>query len=209
MAFVVLIRHAENDFSGRKRLAGRLSEVHLNSSGKEQARAVAETLLGIPLRAVFSSPLERALETARPLAEKNNLPVIPHNGLIEIDYGDWQGRTLKELSRSKMWKGLQFNPAWMRFPNGETLIEAQYRISQSLRQISSDYASKDWVACVSHADPIKLAVAHFLGMPLDTYQRLTIGLASITVLFLDQQSARLLTLNYDPSLMQSLIKHVV
>ncbi|MGB9674153.1 MAG: histidine phosphatase family protein [Anaerolineales bacterium] len=206
MAILLLIRHAENDYSGKKRLAGRLAAIHLNQNGKEQARKMAAILTNISLKAVYSSPLERALETAQALAERNNLSVIPHDGLIEIDYGDWQGRSLKSLYRTKLWKTVQYAPAWMQFPNGETLLEAQYRISRTLREIGAQYDPKDWIACVSHADPIKLAVAHFLGMPLETYQRITIGLASITALYVDQQNARLLTLNYEPGLWESLAK---
>lgn len=208
MTIVLLIRHAENDFSGKKRLAGRLPDVHLNASGKQQAQRLASALAGIPLKAIYSSPLERAMETAQPIAEQNNLTVTPHDGLIEIDYGDWQGRSLKELYRTKLWKVVQCNPAWMRFPNGETIIEAQYRISRTIRDIAAKFESKDWVVCVSHADPIKLAAAHFLSMPIEAYQRLTIGLASITVVHLDAQGARLLTFNHDPNLMSFLAKQV-
>ncbi|MGB9640506.1 MAG: histidine phosphatase family protein [Anaerolineales bacterium] len=208
MTFVLLIRHAENDFSGKKRLAGRLADVHLNDSGKEQAQRLAKTLAGLPLKAIYSSPLERAIETAQPIAEQNDLKVIPHDGLIEIDYGDWQGQSLKSLYRTKLWKTVQHAPAWLQFPNGETLLEAQYRISRTLREIAAQYEPKDWIACVSHADPIKLAIAHFLSIPLEAYQRLTIGLASITVVHLDAQGARLLTVNHDPLLMSFLTKQV-
>lgn len=208
MTFVLLIRHAENDFSGKKRLAGRLADVHLTPSGREQAQSIAKTLADVPMKAIYSSPLERALETAQPIAEQNDLAVIPHDGLIEIDYGDWQGRTMKELYRTKLWKVVQCNPAWMRFPNGETILEAQNRISHTIRDIAAKFESKDWVVCVSHADPIKLAVAHFLSMPIEAYQRLAIGLASITVLYLDEQGARLLAFNYDPALMTYLSKQV-
>ena len=80
MTFVLLIRHAENDFSGKKRLAGRLADVHLNASGKQQAQRLASVLAGIPLKAIYSSPLERAMETAQPIGEQNNLTVTPHDG---------------------------------------------------------------------------------------------------------------------------------
>ncbi|MFZ5809165.1 MAG: histidine phosphatase family protein [Chloroflexota bacterium] len=200
MPLILLVRHAENEYSRTGRLAGRLEGVHLNKRGLEQAQTLAHSLARLPLAVVYSSPLERALETAAPIAEARGLEVIPHPGLMEIDYGEWQGKSLKGLRRTKLWKTVQNSPSWMRFPGGETLVEAQYRVSQAVREIAAQYGEKDWVVCVSHADPIKLTVAHFLGMPLDTYQRLTIGLASVTLLYLDQQMARVLSVNFDVSL---------
>ncbi len=206
MAYILLVRHAENNYTRQHRLAGRLTDVHLNQPGLEQSKALANTLANLPLKAIYSSPLERALETAQPLAEQKNLEIVPLPGLIEIDYGDWQGCSLKELYRTKMWKAFQQSPEWMCFPNGETLLQAQTRMIETIWTIAHQHEQKDWVVCVSHADPIKLALAYFLNMPLGTYQRLTIGLVSITTLYLDPPEARLISANYDPSLFDRLLK---
>lgn len=200
MPMILLVRHAENDYTRKGHLAGRLPAVHLNQRGREQAQALAQVLKKAPLKAIYSSPLERALETAQPLAQTHQLEVRIHPGLVELDYGEWQGKSLKGLRRLKSWKIVQSMPSLMQFPKGEMILEAQYRITQTLHEIANQYADGDWVVCVTHADPIKLAIAHFLGMPLDTYQRLNVGLASINALFLDHQSVRLVALNYSPTL---------
>jgi len=199
MPTVLLIRHAENDYVRTGRLAGRLPGVHLNENGRSQAQALVEKLSGAPVKAIYSSPLERALETARPLAEALHLPVIPRDALLETDYGEWQGRKLIGLYRRKLWRVVQNAPSRARFPQGESFAEAQSRICQEIETLCGLHKPKDLFVCVSHADPIKLAAAYYLGMPLDLFQRISISPASITALHLGVSGSRLLTLNYDPS----------
>ena len=186
MTTVLLIRHGENSMVG-KRLAGRLPEVHLNKKGKEQAQILAEALCKAPIKAIYSSPLERAVETAEPLAKALNLPIQPAPGLIELAYGDWQGRTLKQLGRLKLWKVVQEKPSEMRFPNGESFIEVQERTVAEIERIAAAHEEQDLVACFSHGDIIRLAVAHFLGMPLDVFQRLASSPASISVVHINKK----------------------
>lgn len=200
MAIFLLIRHGENNHSKGGRLAGRLPGTHLNERGQQQAQALAEQLAKAPIQAIYSSPLERALETAGPLAQVKGLTVTPCPGLIEVDIGDWQGKKIKGLSRLKLWRIVQNTPSLMRFPGGETFLEAQQRICQELLALASQHDPKHLIVCFSHADPIKLAVAYFTGMPLDTFQRLSVSTASITGLALGENGSRLLTLNSDPSL---------
>ena len=195
MPLFLLIRHGENDYVRTGRLAGRLPEVHLNEKGRAQANLLAEKLASAPVKAVYSSPLERALETAAPIAAAINLPVIENAGLIEMDYGEWQNQKLKGLSRLKIWKLVQAAPSVMRFPSGERFAEAQMRIANTLLDILSCFEPKDVIICVSHADPIKLAVAYFIGLPLDMFQRLSVSPASITILALGESGGRLVALN--------------
>jgi len=101
MTILLLIRHAENDYVKTGRLAGRLAGIHLNETGRQQARAVADKLTGAPVKAVYSSPLERAIETATPIAEALNLEVTLRPNLVEMDFGEWQNKKLKGLSRFK------------------------------------------------------------------------------------------------------------
>ena len=181
MAVFFLIRHGENDYVG-KRLAGRMPGVHLNEKGKQQAWMIASTLMKAPIKAVYSSPLERAVETATPLA--NALEVCVQPGLTEIDFGRWQGKTGKQMRRMKLWKVVQETPSQMRFPEGESFVEAQTRLCQTIEEIRAKHEDKDVVACFSHSDAISLIVANYLGLPLDNFQRLSVSTASISVLML-------------------------
>jgi probable phosphomutase (TIGR03848 family) len=203
MTLIILVRHGENDYVKKGRLAGRLPQVHLNEKGRAQAKETAEALCRMfekaPLKAIYSSPLERTMETAEPISQAFNLPIIPREGLIETDCGEWQGKSVKQLSRLKIWKTVQSSPSLFRFPGGETFAETQHRISQELRELSVLHEAKDAIVCVSHSDPIKLAVAYFLGLPLDLFQRIAISPTSITALQVSESGSHLLTLNYNTS----------
>lgn len=200
MPLILLIRHAENDYVKQKRLPGRMPGIHLNEKGRAQAQILVEKLKSAPIKAIYSSPLERAMETAEPLASALSLEVIPRPGLIETDIGEWQGKTVKGLSRLKIWRIVLGTPSLMRFPGGESFSEAQYRICQEIEWMRAQHDPEDLIACVSHADPIKLAIAYYLGMPLDMFQRLSVSPASITALHLGESRSQLLTLNFDFSL---------
>ena len=139
------------------------------------------------------------METAEPIAKALDLEVTPCDGLLEVDFGEWQGKSLKGLRRLKLWKTVQHSPATARFPGGESFAEAQFRACRALERITGQYEEKDLIACVSHSDLIKLSVAYFLGLPLDLFQRLFIAPASYTVLALGSAGSFLVTLNYDLS----------
>jgi probable phosphomutase (TIGR03848 family) len=203
MPIVLLIRHAENQYVKKGKLAGRLPGVLLNDHGLQQSQMLAENLVKMPLKAIYSSPLERALQTAEPLAKTHQLEIIKRPGLIETDYGDWEGKTLKALQRRKLWRLVQHAPTRVRFPGGESFAETQLRIVQEIQELVNKHMKKDAIACVSHADPIKLAIAYFLGMPLDLFQRLTISPASITTIHMSAFGVQLLNINYDPALVIS------
>lgn len=181
MPTLLLIRHGETDFLGRK-LSGRTPGVHLNEKGRKQADVVAQALGKAPLKAIYSSPMERACETAQPLAAALGLEVQLRPGLTEMDFGRFQGRTFKQLQRVKLWKEVLNNPAGVRLPGGETFSEAQERIISDLEAIAGMHADEDIVACFAHADVVRLAVAHYLQMPINTFQRLSISTTSITVI---------------------------
>ena len=174
MPIFLLIRHGENEYVKKGLMAGRLPGVHLNKKGHGQARAVAEKLAGAPVKAIYSSPLERALETADPISQALSLDVIIRPSLTEIDVGDWQDKSLKQLRRLKLWKTVSNAPSRLQFPGGESFADAQIRISTEIDVLSRLHEPKDLVICVSHADPIRLAVAYFLGLPLDLFQRLVV-----------------------------------
>lgn len=200
MTTLLLIRHGENDYVKEGRLAGRLPGVHLNEKGREQAALLAEKLREAPIKAVYSSPLDRTMETAGPLAQALGLEVIPRPGLLEADYGNWENRKLRGLSRLKEWRGVQLTPSLVRFPRGETFFETQMRIIAELETLRNMHDPQDMLACVFHSDPIKLAVAYYLGLPLDLFQRINVSPASVTVLEIGNWGSRLVALNYDFSL---------
>jgi probable phosphomutase (TIGR03848 family) len=198
LALLLLIRHAENDYSRRGRLAGRLRGVHLNDRGRQQAEELAKALRGAPIAAVYSSPLDRALETAKPIARELGLPVDRHPGLQESDVGQWQGRSIRRLALTRAWRVFQQAPSRARHPGGESIVETQSRVVSALEEIWARYKARDLVACVFHSDPIKLAVAHYIGLPLDHVQRLSCDPASTTLLAVGQSGARLVWLNRPP-----------
>jgi len=199
MPIVLLIRHGESEYVKKGRLAGRKQGVHLNDKGRMQAEALADSLAHLPIKAVYSSPLERTMETAAALAERFKLEVLPREGLLEVDYGAWQDKTLKQLARRKLWKTVQSAPSHARFPEGESFGEAQLRIASEITALCDRHSPKDIIACVGHSDMIKLAVAYFLGLSLDLFQRLVVQPASVsTIQIIPNHGARLLNLNHIP-----------
>jgi len=198
MPLLLLIRHGENEFVKTGKMAGRLPGVHLNERGQKQAADLAEAFARVPIKAIYSSPLERAVETAEPIAASRKLEIQLRPDLMENDIGKWQGRTLKSLRRIKKWKIVQQAPSRFKFPEGESFLETQTRIVSCLDEIAASHKPKDIVAAVFHADPIKLAVAHYLGMPLDHFQRLGCDTASVSVLYISETGAHLIKLNQKP-----------
>lgn len=199
MPLLLLIRHGENDFVKTHKMAGRLSGVHLNEKGQKQAEALAEALKDVPLKAVYASPLERAMETAKPIAESHGLKIIQEPDLMDTDIGEWQGRSWRVLGLTKAWRIVQNAPSRFRFPDGESFVEAQTRCASALERIIQKHNKpKDIVAVVFHADPIRLSVAHFLGMPLDHFQRLSCDTGSVTVIHAGEARASLVKMNQRP-----------
>jgi probable phosphoglycerate mutase len=195
MPIFLLIRHGETDYNKKMHIAGRLPNVHLTKKGRQQAQSLADKLANAPIKAIYSSPLERTLETAEPLAKALKLEVIPMPGLLETDCGEWQGQSIKKLSRQKIWQSVQLHPTLFHFPGGESIADCQHRMVQVLESLRLKYSPQDMLVCFSHSDPIKQVVAYYLGLPLDNFQRLCIDTASITALQITEGSSRLIMLN--------------
>lgn len=181
-AVILLVRHGATATTGRV-LPGRAPGLHLAATGRDQARGVAERLLERharhPIQALYSSPLERAHETAEASAEALGLPVQIQPGLLECEVGEWTGRTLRELSALPEWKTVQSSPSSFRFPGGESFLEMQRRMVATMDQLRSAHPGGT-VVCFSHADPIRSLLAHALGGPLDSMQRLSISPCSVS-----------------------------
>lgn len=198
MPLFLLIRHGENEFVKTGRLAGHLPDIHLNEHGTKQAQELATALANLPIKAIYTSPLERARETAAPIAEKLGLEAIHSVGLLETNIGVWAGQELKILTELPEWKMVQHSPSRFRFPQGETFLECQTRLVNVVEAIAGNHNAEDIIALVFHADPIKLVLAHYLGMPLDNFQRLGCDTASVSALFISEDKAIMLKHNQKP-----------
>ena len=192
-AILLLVRHGVTEATG-KRLYGRSPGVHLSAKGRAQAEAVAERLAGLPIRAVYSSPLERCTETAAPIARALGVAVRTEAGFVETDIGDWTGRTFPQIRRSRLWHAILRVPSSSRFPGGESLAEVQARTIRAADEVASRHGGQA-VVVVSHGDPIRLLLAHCAGLHLDHFQRLEVVPASVSAVAIGQHAPRLLLLN--------------
>ena len=178
MARILLVRHAPTPETG-SRLTGRQAGVALGPTGQTDARRTCDALAALRVKAIYSSPIERTLETATIIAAPHGLTPIVEDGMIEIDFGAWTGRTLKSLRRTALWETVQRVPSRARFPEGESFAEAQARAVDAVERIAGA-VGKGTAIVVSHSDVIKLVISYYLGQPLDSFQRMLISTASIS-----------------------------
>jgi probable phosphomutase (TIGR03848 family) len=194
MSVLILIRHGDTDYVGN-RLAGHIPGIHLNPHGRQQAEALAHRLASFPLTAIYSSPLERTIDTAAPLARVHKLPVQILPPLTEINVGDWQGKSIPSLRPLSLWRSLHEEPAMFSFPNGESFADRQKVICSALEKLIEGANTRAVIACVSHGDPIKLALAYFLGLELNNFQRIAIDPASASFVYFSGSRIRLGPIN--------------
>jgi len=178
---ILLVRHGLTPTTGRV-LPGRKPGLHLSDDGRKQAEAAAARIGKLKrVTAIYASPLERARETAMPIARVRGLALRIERGLLELDVGRWTGERLDRVSKRPEWSTVQRHPSGFRFPDGESFMEMQTRMTDTLGRLVERHRGGVVVA-VSHADPIKAALAHALGMHLDLFQRLAIAPGSITTI---------------------------
>ena len=195
MTTILLIRHAVNDFVKTGKLAGWTEGVHLNEEGKAQAEALGLRLAGAPLQHIYASPIDRTMETAAAIAKHHRqLNVELNRDIGEVHYGDWEGKKVSDLQRRKMWDVVQEYPSRAYFPNGETMRGAQVRIVDAIEALARKHPSQ-MIALVFHADLIKMALAHYLGMHLDVFQRIVVSPASISALQLGHSRPFIICMN--------------
>ena len=191
---VLLVRHAKTPKTGVI-LPGRAPGLHLSDEGRQQAEAVAERIAKLPrVTAVYTSPLERARETAAPIAKACRLALRVERDLTECDIGEWTGLSLKRARRKPEWQRVRHHPSGFRFPGGESFTEMQARVTGALARLVERHPGKTIVA-VFHADPIKAAVAHALGLHLDLFQRIAVAPASVTAIAYGPDAPLVLTVN--------------
>jgi probable phosphoglycerate mutase len=208
MPVLLLIRHATNDFVKTGRLPGQTPNIHLNEEGRKQAEALGEFLSKRPLDAVYSSQLERAIETAWRVARPHGLPIVIRPALADINNGDFTGKEIKTLGEDEatkdLWRVVVETPSKAAFPNGEAMLDMQKRVVDALEVVIAAHPDLETpkppvedsapalvqeeevkkrpqsVAVVAHADVIKAALAHYLDMPFDSFQKLGVQPASVS-----------------------------
>ena len=204
VSIIILVRHGHTPTTG-KILPGRAKGLHLSELGKEQASKVATNLSMLEnVSAVYASPMERTLETAKPIASAFGLKVQRNRGLIEADFGKWTGRKLSDLRKLSDWEIVQKNPSLFRFPDGESFIEIQSRMVETITRISDRHRGEIIIA-VSHADTIKAFLTAMLGTPLDLFQRLHISPCSVSPVILGNGSPFVLAVNASGANISSLL----
>jgi len=191
---VLLVRHGQTPTTG-KLLPGRAPGLHLADAGREQAQRAAERIAALTMvDAVYASPLERARETAAPIAAARGLKVQIDKGLLECEFGDWTGAELKKLMKLPEWGTVQRAPSTFRFPNGESFTEMQTRMVSAIDRLRAKHEG-GVIVLVSHADPIKAAVAHAMGTHIDLFQRIVIGTCSVSAIAYGMGAPIVLTVN--------------
>jgi probable phosphomutase (TIGR03848 family) len=191
---LLFVRHGHTPTTG-KVLPGRARGLHLSDDGRAQAEADAGRIAGLKtVDAVYSSPLERTRETAAPIAAARGLKVRTDKGLLEADIGEWTGRELKAVRKLPEWKTVQQHPSGFRFPGGESFLDIQSRMVAAVDRLRAAHPGGTVVA-VSHADPIKAAVAHALGTHLDQFQRFAVSPCSVSAVVHGDGTPMVLTVN--------------
>ncbi len=191
---MLLVRHGQTPTTGAS-LPGRAPGLHLADTGRAQADAAAARIARLPaVAAVYASPLERTRETAAPIAKACGQKVRIARGLLECDFGEWTGRALKELFRLPEWSTVQRYPSGFRFPGGESFTEMQQRITGTVARLVAEHPGETIVA-VSHADPIKAAIAHAMGTHLDLFQRIVVSPCSVSAIAYGSTGPVVLTVN--------------
>lgn len=195
---VVLVRHGQTATTG-KELPGRAPGLHLSDVGQQQAKAAATRVAALQddkrqVAAVYASPLERTRETAEPIGEAVGHEVQTDEGLLELDMGEWTGLALSAARRKPEWKTIQRYPSSFRFPGGESFLDVQSRMAATLERLRTAHPGQVVVA-VSHADPIRVAIAHAMGTHLDLFQRIVVSPCSLTAVALGDDGPTVLTVN--------------
>lgn len=189
----LLVRHAHTDAIG-VRLSGRTRGVHLSARGRAEADRVGRGLAAEALAAIYSSPLERAVETATAIARYQQTSVEMIDALSEIDFGDWTGKTFAELEHDRAWHVFNTRRSTAPIPGGESAVAAQARMLTVMRSLAQAHPGRR-IALVSHGDPLRYAVLHLAGVSLDRYDEVEILPASISAVLWLPDAPRLLYVN--------------
>jgi len=194
MTTFLLVRHAAHGLLGRT-LAGRMPGVHLSEEGKAQAEQLAQRLARLPITAIYSSPVDRALETAEPIGARLGLQVVACDDVSELDFGEWTGRDFGELESHDNWRYFNSYRSGTRVPGGELMLETQARAVAKLDQLRREHQGQT-IAIVTHGDVIRALIGYYMGSPLDLFQRLEISPASLSIVRLHDYGPQVLLVNH-------------
>ncbi len=194
MTTFLLVRHALHEFGG-ERIAGRTPNVHLSPDGLREADALAERLSGIRVDALYASPILRCQETAEKIVRRHDLEVVTSDEITELGFGDWQGARIDVLDEQDPWKRFNAFRSGTRAPHGELFLETQLRIVRFILDLRERHEGQT-VALVSHADVIRAALLHFLGIPMDLFLRLEISPASVSTVAIADYGPWVLGVNH-------------
>ena len=193
MCTLYLIRHGATDSAGHV-LTGRAPGIHLSERGSKQAAQLPHRFANVPIAAIYATPLERTQETAAPLAQELGLSVEISEDLTEVDYGEWMGRAVKDLLQDALWNRFNAFRSSTGIPGGESMLQIQTRVVGCLNRIRDSFPDQH-IAIVSHGDPIKAAVSHYIGLHLDMFFRFQISPASVTIVRVSSTDAAVIALN--------------
>lgn len=195
MTTILLIRHAVNDYVKTGKLAGWLPDIHLNEEGQAQAQALGQRLADAPIKQLYTSPLDRTMETAEAIRSHHpKLALQISHEMGEVRYGDWEGMSIAALRSRKMWEVVQEYPSRAVFPNGEAMRAVQNRAVNEIERLVQAHPNQ-MIVVVSHADILKMVLAHYLGMHLDNFQRIVVSPASISTMTLGHSRPYVGTMN--------------
>jgi probable phosphomutase (TIGR03848 family) len=201
MTTLLLIRHGRTSANTAGVLVGRTSGIGLDETGVQQVADLASRLSGVHLRAIVTSPLRRCRQTAQAVmsSQSDGCMMAVDQGLVECAYGEWTGRPLRELSKEKLWNAVQHQPSAVRFPGGESMSEMSARAISAVREwdarLQAEHGPHAVWAAVSHGDIIKAVLADALGMHLDSFQRIVVDPASISIVRYTEARPYLITAN--------------
>ncbi|TDH25256.1 MSMEG_4193 family putative phosphomutase [Segetibacter sp. 3557_3] len=198
MTKFVLIRHATTDMVG-KVLAGRMEGVSLNEKGYAEAEELANRLAGLAIDAIYSSPLQRTMETAQAISRRVGVQTGVDEHFLEVDFGEWTGRKIEDLRDEPVFKHFNSFRSCTRIPGGELMTEAQARMIAGLEQLRAKHRGET-VAIISHSDLIKATLAYYAGIHLDMFQRLEISPASVSIVEVYDETVRILVINHTGSI---------
>ena len=195
MTTFILIRHGLTDAVGHT-MSGHSAGVHLNAAGRDQAASLPARLGPVPIDAIYSSPLDRARETAQPIADARGLRIEIEPRFVEVDFGGWTNRRFADLADDPHWRLYNQFRGVTRPPAGEALVDVQTRTVAALLDLHARHSGAV-VAIVSHADTLRAVLLYFLGMPVDFVQRLELSPARLSVLQVGESAPRVLQVNSD------------
>ncbi len=197
MTIIYLVRHGTTDLVG-KMLCGTTPGISLNDEGRHQAERTAHYLAQIPIKALYCSPIQRAVETAGIIGRQLGLSAVQKEYLTEINFGDLQGTQASILRELPLWKHFIQHPSDVTFPNGDNVAEVQKRAASGLEELVQQFAEHDEIVCVAHGEVLLLVIAYAIGLPLDELHHLSIDTASVTKIEWSAERKKLRYLNFQP-----------